>query len=375
MLSAGREGEVAEAARDGDGSRAAQRRTVAPAAVRVVAPTVSRTGVGEPAGVKAARHEGGEGQGAGHRAWHQALSGRRTVAELPLVVAAPAVRHPGAGETAAMTVARGEGGEGEAPRHGDRHGAIRGRPGAELAIDVVAPTVSGPGAGERAGVEFARGERREAQCPARHSDGRRAVGGRSVAQSPVDIVAPAVGGPRAGEPAGVGAAGGEGGEREAPGHAHWHRAVGGRAVAQLALGVVAPAVGSPGRDESARVTTARAELDERQAATHGDRRRAARGRAVAQLAKRVIAPAESRRGRPAAGEPARVLPAGGDVRRGGGRRRRGDLVATAGAYQRRRYGADRCDRSVQRHLMTPAGGGKALRMLRRDWMVGKPSAA
>ena len=325
--------------------------------------------------MKTARHEDGEGQAARHRARHQAVSGGRTVAELTLGVAAPAVRHPGAGETAAMTVARGDGGEGEAPGHGDRHGAIRGRPGAELAVDVVAPTVSGPGAGERAGVEFARGERREAQRPARHSDGRRAVRGRSVAQSPVDIVAPAVGGPRTGESAGVQAAGGEGGEREAPGHAHRHRAVGRRADAELALRVPAPAVGGPDRGKPAGVATARGELGERQAAAHGDRRRAARSRAVAKLAEGVVAPAEGGRGRPGAGEPARVLPAGGDVRRGGGRRRRGDLVATAGAYQRRRYGADRRDRSVQRHSMTPAGGGKALRMLRRDWMVGKPSAA
>src|SRR5256885_16146314 len=94
-----REVKVAEAARDGHRSRAAHRRTVAPAAVRVVAPTVGRTGAGEPAGVKTARHEGGEGQAARHRARHQAVSGGSTVAELTLGVAAPAGGYPGAGES------------------------------------------------------------------------------------------------------------------------------------------------------------------------------------------------------------------------------------------------------------------------------------
>src|SRR5205807_854039 len=85
--------------------------------------------------VKTARREGGEGQAAGHRAWHQAGSGRRTVAELTLGVAAPAVRHSGAGETARVRGARGDGGERESPGHGDRCGAARGGPIAELAVE------------------------------------------------------------------------------------------------------------------------------------------------------------------------------------------------------------------------------------------------
>src|SRR5439155_8116869 len=75
---------------------------------------------------------------------------------------------------------------------------------AQLTLGIVTPTVSRPRAGEPAGVLAARGDGAEAQAPL-DGDRCRTICGRAVAELPVVIGAPAIGRTGAGELAGVSA--------------------------------------------------------------------------------------------------------------------------------------------------------------------------
>src|SRR2546430_709725 len=175
------------------------------------------------------------------------------------------------------------------PSDGDGNRAIRGRAIAELAVEVVAPAVSCPVAREparMAGVprrawiwpraeNAARGERAKGEAAGDRNRDQAGGRGRTVAELPVAIVAPAVGRPGAGEPAGVTAVGGDGSEAQAPGDSNRNRAVRGRPVAELAVVVGAPAVDRARARGCAGVAVAHAE------ARDGDRERGRSARVLA----------------------------------------------------------------------------------------------
>src|SRR5256886_952770 len=246
---------------DGDGNRAIRGRAIAELAVEVVAPAVSCPVAREPArmaGVprrawiwpraeNAARGERAKGEAAGDRNRDQAGGRGRTVAELPVAVSAPAVGCPSGREAAAVNRTRDNGAEAQPAGDGQGCRARCGGAGAELTVVVVAPAVGCAGAREPTRVGFldrpvyavaneeaaARGDGAKAETP---GDRNRCQAGcrgkRAVPELPVVIVAPAVGRPGAGEPAGVTAVGGGGSEAQAPGDSNRNRAVRGRPVAE-----------------------------------------------------------------------------------------------------------------------------------------------
>ena len=239
-----------------------------------------------PRAENAARVERAKGEAAGDRNRYQAGGRGRTVAELPVAVSAPAVGCPSRREAAAVNRTRDNGAEAQPAGDGQGCRGRCGGAGAELTVVVVAPAVGCAGAREPTRVGFldrpvcavaheeaaARGDGAKAETP-RDRDRCQAGcrGKRAVPELPVVIVAPAVGRPGAGEPAGVTAVGGDGGEAQAPGDSNRNRAVRGRPVAELAVVVGAPAVDRARARECAGVAVAHAE-----ARDGGERGRSAR---------------------------------------------------------------------------------------------------
>jgi hypothetical protein len=231
--------------RRGDGA-------VAVLAVGVIAPAEGGTSRGQRAGVVEAAVDLAVRAAPGHLHRCQAAGGR-AVAELAGGVVAHAVRRLrayGAREKAA------DADLGHRPFL-RRCRSAGGRAVAELARGVLAPAVAGPPACQRAHRVLAGADLSEVQCT-RHRHRRillRAGQGHAVPQLAVDVVPPAVGGPRAGQRARVAVAGGDLGEGLAgqhPAGVHRHRcaAAGGRVVSQLAIGVIAPAIGLAALDHA-----------------------------------------------------------------------------------------------------------------------------
>src|SRR5439155_25692671 len=162
------------------------------------------------------------------------------VAELAVVVVAPAPQRAVGGDAAGVPGAGADGDPIAARTDGDgMELRRRGRADAELAGLVIAPAAQATVAGDAARVQGAGGER----AP-RAGDRRRAVGadGGAVAELADRVVAPARHRTRADDGAAVRVAGDDVGHGAEPGDRLGHRVIVGEAVAQLALGVVAPAV-------------------------------------------------------------------------------------------------------------------------------------
>ena len=183
---------------------------------------------------------------------------------------------------------------------------------AQLAVVVVAPALGAPRCGQRTAVVAA--GRDGGHAAAQAADLQRRVPGlvRAVAQLAVVVVAPALGAPRCGQRTAVGAAARDGGHAAAQA-ADLHRRVPGlvRAVAQLAEAVVAPALDAPRRGQRTAVDAA--DRDGGHAAAQAAdlyRRVPVEERAVAQLAVVVAAPAldAPRRGQRTAVEAAGCYP-------------------------------------------------------------------
>ena len=129
---------------------------------------------------------------------------------------------------------------------------------AQLAVIVVAPALDGPGRRQRTRVKPISGQRGDTTVQALHRHQRGAVGGAAIAQLAVSVVAPALDGPGRRQRACVKPASGQRGDTTAQArHRHRRGAAGGAAIAQLAVSIVAPALDGPGRRQRARVRLAR----------------------------------------------------------------------------------------------------------------------
>src|SRR5437016_3443811 len=138
---------------DVDRGRAVGLRPVAERAVVIVAPALDPASARERAGVGAAGGDGGDAAGKpGGGDGGQAGAGRR-VAELAVVVVAPALDPACARERTAVVDARGDGGDAACkPGDVDRSESGARRPVTELAVVVVSPALDPACARERAGV-------------------------------------------------------------------------------------------------------------------------------------------------------------------------------------------------------------------------------
>src|SRR5438477_2418769 len=130
------------------------------------------------------------------------------------------------------------------PRDLHRHIAVQPRAVAQLCEAVIPPavgcTVHSDAA--RVGATVAGADDGEGQS-ARDRHRTHVTGGGPVAELARGIAAPAVGGARGGDPAGVRYAGAHCGEGEPAQHRHWARPRGCGTIAEVSEGVVAPAVG------------------------------------------------------------------------------------------------------------------------------------
>src|SRR5882762_2917662 len=209
---------------------------------------------------------------------------------------APTVGRAAPGDTACVTGATAHPGECDPARdwHGRR--AVGGRAVAELALPVESPAEC-----VAAGIDAARMTRtppgaygREVELRAPGDHWGRPVSGRAVAELAVPVESPAECATAAINATGVTAPRAYRGEDYPARHCHGHRAVGSRAVAEFALPVESPAERLAARVDAAGVTAPGAHGGEGHHARHRHGRRAVGGRAVAELAVVVESPAVRR---------------------------------------------------------------------------------
>src|SRR6266550_1276341 len=207
----------------------------------------------------------------------------------------------------------------------------------------------------------ARGERAKGEAAGDRNRYQAGGRGRTVAELPVAVSAPAVGCPSRREAAAVNRTRDNGAEAQPAGDGQGCRGRCGGAGAELTVVVVAPAVGCAGAREPTRVgfldrpvcavshEEAAARGDGAKAETPRDRDRCQAGcrgkRAVPELAVVVGAPAVDRaRARECAG----VAVAHAEARDGGERGRSARVLA-GGSYHGSYQAAEDCDRSSRRH--------------------------
>src|SRR5207244_3658158 len=114
---------------------------------------------------------------------------------------------------------------------------------AELTVTIVAPAIGGARGRDPAGVRAAGAHRGEAPAARHEPRGPPPAGRGPVAELAFAVEAPAIGAARGRDPAAVDAAGAHRGEAHAARHEHRARPVSRGSVAELAPGVVAPAIG------------------------------------------------------------------------------------------------------------------------------------
>ena len=246
---------------------------VAELAVVVEAPGVQvSVGTGGQAVVTAGRDRcGGD---AGRQTGDDRGDGRHppSVAELPVRVVAPCVDRAVGGEGEGVVLTGGDGGEGDAGgrRHGDGRRRRVAVAVAELVEAVVAPPVHEPVGAEGEAV-VGTGRDLDRTDPAGQVDdlGRGHVGRRAVTELPEAVLAPRIEVPVGSDGQAVIPTGRTRGRHDARGQGHrpGHRGVGGRSVAELSVGVVAPAL----QDLVRRGTRRGRRADRHQGRGQGDR--------------------------------------------------------------------------------------------------------
>ena len=195
-----------------------------------------------------------------HQHWLQSLH-RRPVAELATVIGAPAIRGARGRDPAGVEEAGRQCGEAHAACHLHRAQLAGRGPVAELAGTVGAPAVGGTCGRDPAGVIAPHAHREEAHArPGRHGHRGQLAGPAPVAELAVGVEAPAVGGTCGRDPAGVTSARAHRGKAHTrrSRHEHWSQFARRAPVAELPVSVVTPAVGGPRWCDSAGVTNARA---------------------------------------------------------------------------------------------------------------------
>ena len=280
---------------DRDRRGALHQRVVADLAVGILAPAL-QPAVGHRAAMggtaqPARRHDGRDRRQFAH-ANRPAAVGEGPVAELAVCVPA----HAGSGATflhhARVHKARAEGVHGgNKPVHGNRRQALDGRPVAELAVVIVAPAGQRPGRIQRTGVAAA-GINRPYDTQPVHDDRRTPIDACAIAELAGVVVAPAAHGAVIQKCARVSAAGCQPLDPGEAAHVHRQAPEGGGVVAELAGCVAAPTgrrtIGAAGTGMG---IACRHRSCLRQAA-HGHRLRPQVGGAVAKLAVVVASPAE-----------------------------------------------------------------------------------
>src|SRR5262249_37190280 len=160
-------------------------------AVPVEPPAFDRAGAHERAAVGIAgadRNDSASEPGDGGRG---EVAGRRAVAELAVVVLAPAFDAAGTREGARMGVPAGDRGHSAEAGNGHRREAVGPRAVAELSAVVVSPALDAAVAHDRASVVVAAPDCGHPACEAGHSDRGGAAHSRPVAELAVPVVAPA----------------------------------------------------------------------------------------------------------------------------------------------------------------------------------------
>src|SRR5207253_3126001 len=132
---------------------------------------------------------------------------------------------------------------GRSLHHAHRGQPIDRGPVAELTVTIVAPAIGGARGRDPAGVRAAGAHRGEAHAARHEPRGPPPAGRGPVAELAFAVEAPAIGAARGRDPAAVDAAGAHRGEAHAARHEHRARPVSRGSVAELAPGVVAPAIG------------------------------------------------------------------------------------------------------------------------------------
>ena len=280
---------------DRDRRGALHQRVVADLAVGILAPAL-QPAVGHRAAMggtaqPARRHDGRDRRQFTH-ANRPAAVGEGAVAELAVCVPA----YAGSGAIllhhARVHKARAEGVHGgNKPGHGNRRQALGGRPVAELAVVIVAPAGQRPGHIQRTGVAAA-GVNRPYDAQPVHRDRRAPIDACTIAELAGVVVPPTAHAPIVEARTAMRAAGGYGSHLRQPVHQDGRAARDRRVVAKLARRIAAPAHRRTVRAAGTGMGIACRHRSCLRQAAHGHRLRPQVGGAVAKLAVVVASPAE-----------------------------------------------------------------------------------